>query len=220
MGTVVICLYIDDTLCAGEKEAIIFFKKELRKFFATKEEGTMDEYVGCQVKKVNEKCIVMHQSELIRKMERIFKEDIKELKKREMSFGTNNRVIRPSDDEQLISKKEQTRYWSGIGMLLYLVKYSRPDLSNAVCELSKVNGGATNDHVKSLLQVIKFAIVTKNKVLVYKIDDGRENDWKLQAFSNSDWAGDADDRRSITGFCIFLIGCLISWKSRGQKRCQ
>ena len=216
-GTVVICLYIDDTLCAGEKESITLFKKELRKFFATKEEGIMDEYVGCQVKKINEKCVVMHQSELIGKMERIFKEDIRELKKREMPFGTNNRVIRPSSDEQLISKEEQTRYRSGIGMLLYLVKYSRPDLSNAVRELSKVNDGATNDHVKSLLRVIKFAIDTKNKVLLYKINDTRENDWKLKAYSDSDWAGDADDRRSITGFCIFLNGCLISWKSRGQK---
>ena len=90
-------------------------------------------------------------------------------------------------------------------------------MSNAVRELSKVNDGATNDHVKSLLRVIKFAINTKNKVLLYKINDTRENDWKLKAYSDSDWAGDADDCRSITGFCIFLNDCLISWKSRGQK---
>ena len=41
--------------------------------------------------------------------------------------------------------------------------------------------------------------------------------WVLRAYSDSDWAGDPDDRKSITGFCIFFNGCLISWKSRGQK---
>ena len=48
-------------------------------------------------------------------------------------------------------------------MLLFLVKYLRPDLSNTVRELSKVNSSATNDHVKSLFRVIKFALGKKIK---------------------------------------------------------
>ena len=173
--------------------------------------------MGYQVKKIRKDCIIMYQSELIRKIERIFKNNIENLKRRDMPFGTNSRIVRPKDGESLISKEEQTRYRSGIGMLLYLVKYSQPDLLNAVRELSKVNDGATKEHVKNLLRVIKFAIDTKNKVLVYKLNRTEENEWRLQAYSDSDWAGDADDRRSITGFCIFLNGCLLTWKSRGQK---
>ena len=49
-GAVVICVYIDDTFCAGQKKALDIFKTELKTFFATKEEGKMDEYVGCQIK--------------------------------------------------------------------------------------------------------------------------------------------------------------------------
>ena len=37
-GTVIVCLYIDHTLCIGDKEAINIFKKEIKKYFVTKEE--------------------------------------------------------------------------------------------------------------------------------------------------------------------------------------
>jgi hypothetical protein len=41
--------------------------------------------------------------------------------------------------------------------------------------------------------------------------------WKLVAYSDSDWAGDKDDRRSISGFILFLNGAPIMWRSKGQK---
>ena len=108
IGTVVICVYIDNTLCAGDKITLDNFKGELRNFFATKEEGTMDEYVGCQIKRIHKNCIIIHQADLLKKLERIFKTDIKDLKVREMPLGTNNRVMRPKDDETLISSDAQT----------------------------------------------------------------------------------------------------------------
>ena len=51
-------------------------------------------------------------------------------------------IIRPMEDIEKISMEDQRMYRSGIGMLLYLVKHSRPNLANATRELSKANNGA------------------------------------------------------------------------------
>ena len=37
------------------------------------------------------------------------------------------------------------------------------------------------------------------------------------AYSDSDYSGDRDTRRSITGYAIYVNGCLVAWKSRSQK---
>ena len=45
--TSIVCLYIDDTLCVGDKEVIGAFKKEIKKHYVTKEEGKVQDYMGC-----------------------------------------------------------------------------------------------------------------------------------------------------------------------------
>jgi len=75
-------------------------------------------------------------------------------------------------------------------MLLYLVKHSRPDLSNGTRELSKVMDKATEGHIKELCRVIKYAIETQNIGLKLKLEDNDNNLWELKAYSDADFAGD------------------------------
>ena len=44
----------------------------------------------------------------------------------------------------------------------------------------------------------------------------REN-WELKCTCDIDYAGDKDNRLSVTGYCVYLNGRLISWKSRAKR---
>ena len=64
-GTVIVCVYIDDTLCVGDKEAINEFKKEITLHFTIKEVGEMKEYVGCKAERRGKDNLIMFQDDLI-----------------------------------------------------------------------------------------------------------------------------------------------------------
>ena len=101
-------------------------------------------------------------------------------------------------------------------MLLYLVKHSRPDIANAVRELSKCMTGANAAAFKELMRVIKFVLDTRAYGLKLAPKWVDTMLWELKIYSDSDWAGDKDNRKSITGFIIFLLGAPILWRSKAQ----
>ena len=103
---------------------------------------------------------------------------------------------------------------------MFLIKYSRPDIANSVRELSKVNDGATEGQYRELMRIIKHVKDTRNHGLKYdvsKYDIKELISWVVLAFSDSDFAGDKNSRKSVTGYGVYVLGCLVAWKSRGQK---
>jgi hypothetical protein len=118
----------------------------------------------------------------------------------------------------LVSSEDQALFRSGVEMLLYLVKHSRPDIANAVQELSKVMDGATQAAMKEMKRVIKFVLDTRNFGL--KIEpkvDNKTDDWVMVVYTDSDYAGDKDNWLSVSGFIIFLLGVPIMWRSKAQR---
>ena len=103
-------------------------------------------------------------------------------------------------------------------MLLYLVKHSRPDIANAVRELTKCMDLGTPVAYKELLKVVKFVLHTKDLGLkMYPNINFEALLWELLLLSDSDHAGDKLSRMSISGFIMFLCGVPIMWRSKAQK---
>jgi len=118
--------------------------------------------------------------------------------------------------DKAISSEQQALYHSGVGMFLYLLKHSRPCLANPV--LAKALDGANMSTYKELMRVIKFVLDTKSYSLKVKPKiEGKDQPWSLTIFTDSNYAGDSDTHISVTGFCIFLLGIPVSWKSHVQK---
>lgn len=88
---------------------------------------------------------------------------------------------------------------SGVGILLHLVKYTRPESRNCTRELSRVMNVLNKAHLKELYQVIKFILDTEDWKLLIDLDNNRGGIFYLTGKSDSDFAGHKKDCRSITG---------------------
>ena len=213
-GIAIVCVYVDDCFITGDKAAIDATMTDIEKHFETRRLGRMDEYIGCTVKMNQDGSCTLIQPDMIKKIERDFGADVSTERDTTSPMAPQKMVVRPNIDEgeAVLDSDQQTAYRSGVGMMLYLVKHSRPDLCNAVRELAKVMDGATEEHMKMLFRAIKFVLNSRNRGLLMKPND----DEKLVAYVDSDYAGDTDTRRSTTGYIVYFCGAMIAWKSKQQ----
>ena len=77
-------------------------------------------------------------------------------------------------------------------------------------ELSKTMDKASQTGMKELRRVLKYVLDTKEFGL--KIEPVLDNlmNWNMKMFSDSDYAGDKDARKSVTGYVLFLCGVPIT----------
>jgi Reverse transcriptase (RNA-dependent DNA polymerase) len=98
-----------------------------------------------------------------------------------------------------------------IGALQY-VTITRPDIAFAVNRVSQFMHCPTSLHWSAVKRILRYLQGTSDQGIKFR----PSNDLTLHAYSDSDWAGCPGDRKSTTGYLVFLGQNLISWSSRKQ----
>jgi hypothetical protein len=97
-----------------------------------------------------------------------------------------------------------------VGALQYLT-FTRPDLSYAVNSLCQHMHRPTEAHLIAAKRVLRYVSGTISHGILFQ-----PGPMSLTAFTDADWAGNPVDRRSTTGFLVFLGNNLITWSSKKQ----
>ncbi|XP_047342766.1 secreted RxLR effector protein 161-like [Impatiens glandulifera] len=104
---------------------------------------------------------------------------------------------------------DATEYRRVIGCLRYLL-HTRPDLSYVVGVVSRFMERPTEIHHKAVKQVLRYLQGTIHLGLVFQKGGGDE---EIVGYSDSDLAGDLDDRKSTGGMAFYINDSLVSWNS-------
>ena len=108
---------------------------------------------------------------------------------------------------------ESIPYSSVVGSLMYLQTCTRPDISFAVGMLGRYQSNPGIDHWKAAKKVLRYLQGTKDYMLMYR----RSNHLEVIGYSDSDFAGCIDSRKSTFGYLFLLGEGAISWKSAKES---
>ncbi|RVX13773.1 Copia protein [Vitis vinifera] len=103
-------------------------------------------------------------------------------------------------------------YASAVGSLMYAQVCTRPDIAYIVGMLGRYLSNPGMDHWRAAKRVMRYLQRTKEYMLTYR----RLDQLELIGYSDSDFAGCQDSRRSTSGYIYLLAGGAISWKSAKQ----
>jgi hypothetical protein len=203
--TMYVLIYVDDIIITSSSTtAIDTLLSNLHKDFAVKNLGSLKFFLGIEVLS-NPSGVLLSQHRYITDILR--RTNMLEAKP----------IASPMASSTSLSAYEgepfpdHTLFRSTIGALQYL-SITRPDIAFTVNKLSQFMHKPTLPHwqaVKRLLRYLKHTIQ-------FGLQIYRSSCHTLQAFSDADWAGSRDDRRSTGSFCIYLSKNLISWGCRKQ----
>src|SRR5258706_5952449 len=111
-------------------------------------------------------------------------------------------------------------YQQMVGSLMYTVIGTRPDITFMVTRLSQFLTKPTKNHFGAIKHVFRYLKGTRDIKLSFPYSQQQHNASDaliLERFTDSDFAGCPDTRRSTSGYIFKLANCAISWRSRKQK---
>jgi hypothetical protein len=203
----IVSIYVDDLIYTGNDGKLMGeFMKSMKEKFAMTDLGRMKYFLGIEVIQCDQG-IFVHQH----------KYSCEILKR----FGMEqcNKVCSPIVPGTKLVRDESgravnaTEYKQMIGCLMYLLA-TRPDMAFSVCLASRYMERQTEMHMATVKRIMRYLKGTLSLGILYKCKADKE--LMLQGWSDSDYAGDHDDRKSTSGFIFTMSDSAICWSSKKQ----
>jgi histone deacetylase 1/2 len=196
-------VYVDDIIVVSSNpKATTGLLHELKKDFALKDLGELHYFLGMEVTKVRDGIILSqdkYASDLLKKV------NMSSCKPASTPILTSAKLSAP------LGPNDARNYRSVVGALKNLT-LTRPDISFAVNKVCQLLHAPTEVHWSAVKRILRY--VKANTKIGLRVS--RCKSLLVSGFSDADWAGSLDDRRSAAGFAIFLGSNLVSWSARKQ----
>lgn len=208
-GGVFIAIYVDDLLIVGpDMSEINTIKAFLASKFKMTDIGPCNYYLGISIQRDRMKRrISLNQRAYLEKILREFgMSDCKPVNTPVLPTG-----LEPAPTDYKAPEDTRHQYARMVGSLMYAMLGTRPDITYAVSLCSRFMANPTIAHFTAAKRVLRYLKGTLDLNLVY---EGALE--PLFGYTDSDWAGDRETRRSTAGYIFSVGNAVISWQSKRQ----
>ena len=194
----IVCLYVDDLIFNGNDESMFKeFKHSIMNEFDMADLGRMSYFLGLQVLQRSEGIYVSQQK---------YAQEVLNRFNMDRCNAVHNPIVpgfKMMKDGGI--KVDGTLYKQIVGSLMYLTA-TRPDMMYVVSLISRYMEQPIELHLKAAKRVLRYLKGTTNFGLFYKKGGNEE----LVGYTDNDYAGDQDDRKSTSGYVFRLSSGAVS----------
>uniref|UniRef100_A0A2N9HB18 Integrase catalytic domain-containing protein n=1 Tax=Fagus sylvatica TaxID=28930 RepID=A0A2N9HB18_FAGSY len=202
-------LYVDDIIITGNNPSLLEnFTCKLNSEFATKDLGSLSYFLGLEATPTTDGLFI---SQLKYAHDILTRAQLLDSKPVHTPMVVSQHL---SADGPLFS--DPTLYRSLVGALQYLT-ITRPDITHAVNSVSQFLHSPTDNHYLACQNAF-FAMLRAHCILVFTFHPSIAPG-ALVAYSDADWAGCPDTRRSTSGYSIYLGDNLVSLECQETTYC-
>ena len=208
---VILAVYVDDIMpVSNDKVMLNAEKASLCKKFDMIDQGEVHYILGMSIKRERDTktLYISQQSYQEKVLERFEMENCKPVS---TPLEPGRKFQKLSDDEEAFDLK---LYQQAIGCLTYASTATRPDIATAVGILSQFMSNPSKQHWVGVKRILRYIRGTSNFGLKFSADDKEP---LIYGYSDADWAGDIETRRSTSGYVFQIGNSTISWCSRKQS---
>jgi transposase InsO family protein len=205
-GIVILVVYVDDIVITGsDKEGIQILINHLSSSFLTKDLGKLRYFLGIEVAR-SKAGISLSQ----RKYTLDILQDTGYLGSKPVSTPMEPNLKLMPDEGDFVDDPDTYRRL--VGKLIYLT-ITRPDISYAVSIVSQFMTNPRVPHMNAVIRILKYLKNAPGRGLFYR----SSGHLRIEGYTDADWAGSPSDRKSTTGYCTFIGGNLVTWRSKKQS---